>query len=276
MRSFYKLSASLIGLLMLLATFSSALVLAGTLTAPTMAVESQIGSNWYSSNWSGYVVNSSKGSVTYVYGSWRVPTVTGSRGTTAYSSFWVGIDGFIGSNTVEQIGTDSDVQNGKAAYYAWYEFYPSAMVQISSLTINPGDTISASVTYVSGTTFTVSITDVTTGKSYSTTGSVAGATETSAEWIAEAPSSYTGVLPLANFGTVKFGYDNTGVTATCDATVKGVTGSIGSFGSVSGKVVQEITMVTYRIVRKASPSTLSSDGTSFSVTWESSGSTEFM
>jgi hypothetical protein len=55
-------------------------------------------------------VTGSKASVTDVTGSWTVPAVdcTSPNGTpNGYSSFWVGIDGY-GSNTVEQIGTDSD------------------------------------------------------------------------------------------------------------------------------------------------------------------------
>jgi hypothetical protein len=250
---------------MLLVSLSPAIALSPVMASGTCAGFN--GSSWYSTNWSGYVVNGSSGSVTYVQGSWIVPAVTGSRFTTAYSSFWVGIDGFIGSSTVEQIGTDSDIQRGRPVYYAWYEFYPlEAMIQISGFTIKPGDVILASVTYSYG-VFTLLITDETTGASYSTTGTVSGATETSAEWIAEAPSSYSGVLPLANFGTVKFGNDSTGVRGTCYATIGRLTGSIGSFGSA----VQEITMVSRRGAVKALPSALSSDGTSFSVTWESAG-----
>jgi hypothetical protein len=265
-----KLCAFLIGSLMLLAVFSPALAPADTLMAPGMYVERTSGSSWYSTNWSGYAVTGSKGSVTSVNGSWTVPTVTSgaSRTTAYYSSFWVGIDGF-NSSTVEQIGTDSDIQNGNAVYYAWYEFYPQAMVQISTTTypVHPGDKMSATVTYSTGSTFTVSITDTTASWSFSTTGTVRNAARSSAEWIAEAPSSFRGVLPLANFGTVNFGYDNTGVPGTCYATLRGVTGPIGSFGSA----VQKITMVTNRGVTKASPSPLSQDNTSFSVTWASAG-----
>jgi hypothetical protein len=61
--------------------------------------------------------------------------------------------------------------------------------------------------------------------------------------------------------------DNTAVTGTCYATVSGVNGQISSFGSA----VQQITMVTSRGVTKASPSALSTDGTSFSAEWASAG-----
>src|SRR5947209_2194209 len=96
-----------------------------------------------STNWSGYAVQAPAGSVTAVYGSWMVPAVTGKG--TSYSSAWVGIDGFA-SRTVEQIGTDSDLSAGQPVYYAWYEMYPHPAVSLS-LKVQPGDTISASVTY---------------------------------------------------------------------------------------------------------------------------------
>jgi hypothetical protein len=223
-------------------------------------------SSWLSTNWSGYAVTGSAGLVSDVNGSWKVPAIVGSCPTTSeYSSFWVGIDGF-SSNTVEQIGTDSDCQRGSAVYYAWYEFYPSPSYTI--FTVKPNEVISAEVKYSSG-TFTVSIRDVTSGKSYRTSATVRSAQRSSAEWIAEAPSSSRGVLPLADFGTVYFGLDKTGISFTCYATLSGTTNPVRSFGSS----VQEITMVSSSRGHavKASPSNLSTDGTSFSVAWESSG-----
>jgi hypothetical protein len=151
------------------------------------------------------------------------------------------------------------------------------MYQIS-LSIKPGDAISANVAYTGtsgrgffgrqSSAFTVTIKDVTTGKSYTTTGTVSNAARSSAEYIAEAPSSYRGVLPLANFGTINYGTDTTSVTGTCYATINGVNGPFGSFGTA----VQQITMVTNAGATKALPSaTPSTDGTSFSVAWKSAG-----
>ena len=234
------------------------------LPMPTLAPRIRVGTS-SSTNWSGYAVTGSAGSVSDVKGSWVVPAIQGTcPSTNQYASFWVGIDGY-SSNTVEQTGTDSDCQNGKAAYYAWYEFYPKASFTITSFTIKSGDTISAEVIYSSG-KFTVTIKDTTTGKSFSTSAKVNNAKRSSAEWIAEAPYS-GGILPLADFGTVSFGSDNTGVASTCYATVGGVTGPIGSFGSS----VQTITMVSQSSATKAQPSGLSSDGTSFTITWHSAG-----
>jgi hypothetical protein len=207
--------------------------------------------------WSGYAVTGPVGSVSDVKGSWRIPAIVGACPTrNQYSSFWVGIDG-ITSETVEQIGTDSDCQKGSPVYYAWYEFYPFRTYGLFD--VNPGDVISAEVNY-SNSTFTVSIVDVSSGQSFSTSGRGRSAQRSSAEWIAEAPS-HRGILPLADFGTAYFGFDNTGINSTCYATVSGVTGSIASFGSS----VQQITMVSSSAMTRAEPSSLSSDGTSFSI-----------
>jgi hypothetical protein len=216
----------------------------------------------YSTNWSGYAVNTGAGAVSQVAGSWVVPAVSNS--VSGYSSAWVGIDGW-GSSTVEQIGTDSDYVNGHAQYYAWYEMYPAAPVNLS-LAIHPGDTISASVSYSGLNQFVLSIADVTTGGSFSTTQTLAQAQLSSAEWIQEAPSSFTGVLPLANFGTINFSGAN--------ATVSGTPGPADN--SWSGSTLYQIDMVTRNGSLKATTSALSDAGapltSSFSVTWVSSGS----
>ena len=150
-----------------------------------------------STNWSGYAVALSN--VTTVTGTWIVPTVSGSGST--YSSVWVGIDGY-SSTSVEQIGTEQDVSNGKATYYAWYEMYPQNPVNVS-LAVSPGQEITAQVSYTASNKFTLIITNDSTGKSVTTTQTLANAQRSSAEWIVEAPSSFS-VLPLANFGKVSF------------------------------------------------------------------------
>src|SRR5881296_2504678 len=235
----------------------SFLSLASAATIPqlTLAPRTHDGS-FQSTNWSGYAVTGPSGSVSDAKGSWTVPAIQGScPSTNQYSSFWVGIDGF-SSGTVEQTGTDSDCQNGAPTYYAWYEFYPHPAFLINGLTITPGDHITAEASF-NGRSFTVTITDTTTSKSFSTSAKVHSAQRSSAEWIAEAPSSSGGILPLADFGTVSF--------SACTAMVSGTSGSFGSS-------VQVITMVSNSGAVKAQPSSLSgSGGDSFSVTWKSSG-----
>ena len=214
-----------------------------------------------STNWSGYAVTGANGSATDVKGSWVVPSVNCAMTPNADSDYWVGIDGY-SSNTVEQIGTDSDCQNGSPTYYAWYEFYPKYPVTVKfplTSPIQPGDVISAEVSYSPKTgEFTVSITDVTTNESFSHTEKEPNAKRASAEWIVEDSG---GTLP--NFGTVAFGQDNTGVSRTCDATVVSASGAIGSAAFASS--LFEITLDESNGAN-ITPSSLS-DGTSFTETW---------
>jgi hypothetical protein len=197
-----------------------------------------------STNWAGY--SATGGTFTKVSATWKQPTAT-CTAATAYSSFWVGLDGD-GTNTVEQIGTDADCSGGKPVYYAWYEMYPKFPVNLS-LTIRPGDTLSASVTTNGTGSFTLSISDTTSGRSFTTVQKLRRARLGSAEVIAEAPSSGS-VLPLANFGSVGFSA----------ATVNGQ--PIGNFHP------DRIDMVSGTIT-KATTSALS-NGTAFAVTWHHS------
>jgi hypothetical protein len=219
-----------------------------------------------STNWSGYAVTGS--SFTQAAGSWVVPTVNCLTTPNTYAAFWVGLDGY-SSSTVEQTGTGVECIGKTAYYYAWYEFYPANSILISSVPVAPGNKISASVTY-SGMEFTTTITNVTTGRSYSKSSVVPGAARSSAEWIAEAPccTNSGGVLPLSAFGTASFGMDYTSVTKTNEATdkISGGAVPISSFGTSNW---QMINMVSASGAAEATTSVLSTDGTSFTVAWKS-------
>ena len=215
----------------------------------------------YSTNWSGYaaVTNLStpaSNAVTSVSGSWTVPKVTGT--STAYSSVWVGIDGY-SSPSVEQLGTEQDTsKSGATSYYAWWEMYPNPSVQITSMKISPGDSISASVTYGSS-GYTLQIKDNTTSNSFSTT-KTATAQRSSAEWIVEAPSSRSGVLPLANFGTATF--------SAAQATINGTTGAIDNASWQNTSIDMETNSGT--VIDQTSALSDSEGTSSFSVTYTGS------
>jgi len=209
-----------------------------------------------SSNWSGYAAYNA--TFTDVKGSWVQPAATCNTSGAKYASFWVGLDGYK-SSSVEQLGTDSDCSSlNNPNYYAWWEMYPNPSHQISGFAVHPGDTIYAKVSRLA-TAYTLYIKNVTTGQTFSTT-QVSTAANSSAEWVAEAPSQciiiFCRVLPLTNFGTVTF----TGALATN-----------GTQKSISGFTNDSITMtdMTGTTVR-AQPGPLSTDGTSFSDVWKHS------
>ena len=239
----------------------------GRIHAPVI-IHERHGHQVTSTNWSGYAVTGAKGSVSDVKASWIVPAIQGAcPSTDQFASFWVGIDGY-SSNTVEQIGTDSDCQNGQAVYYAWFEFYPHPSINIDSVPVAPGNLVSAEVKSAGKGSFTVTITNVSTGATFTGSGKVASADQSSAEWIAEAPYS-GGVLPLADFNTIYLGSDYTGQADTCSATVGSATGPIGL--PAFNPNLDSITMDTNAGVVKAAPSALSTDGTSFAIAWMNPG-----
>lgn len=162
---------------------------------PRVSAGAVSNAGWASSNWSGYAKT---GSYTRVTGAWVVPSVAPSRKAT-YSSQWVGIDGFNNGNLI-QTGTESDYYSGSAHYGAWWEILPAAETVIPSITVHPGDHMSASITKGSGTSWTITIADTTTGVSFSTVRTYTGP-GTSAEWIEEAPSVGGHIAPLAQYSS---------------------------------------------------------------------------
>jgi hypothetical protein len=211
-----------------------------------------------SSNWSGYVAATNlaapqANSVSSVYGTWVVPRVTGPSTGSTLSNAWVGIDGgVLGNNTVEQIGTEQDVVNGTPVYYAWWEMFSKGLKQpeqhITSMTIMPGDVITASVNYISSdisrthaNQFDLSIFDyrpsnnsVSSFSTYQTSSQTQSplAQRSTAEWIVEAPTVGNNVASLANLGLVTF--------TAASATINGVWGPI----NASGRQSQAINMTS--------------------------------
>jgi Peptidase A4 family len=200
-----------------------------------------------STNWSGYAVTGT--TYTSVSATWTQPSVNCSVTPTGWSSFWVGLDGDT-SNTVEQTGTEADCSSGRPVYSAWYEMYPKFPVNFSN-PVSAGDQFTGSVTTDGRGSFTLTLVDRTKGWTQTNVARLKHAQLSSAEVIAEAPSSSGGVLPLADFGTVGFS----------SAKVNGAALSSSTPG------LDPITMVSGSTV-KAKPSTLSNG--SFSVAWSHS------
>jgi hypothetical protein len=200
-----------------------------------------------STNWSGYAVTGGNGAFSSVSASWTEPTGTcPSRRSAQFSSFWVGLDGF-NSNSVEQTGTDVDCSGHTPRYYGWYEMFPAFPVNFSN-PVQPGDQLSASVTFSGTSTFTLVLKDSTQGWTQTITQNQSGLARSSAEVITEAPSSSSGVLPLADFGTVSYSISDANGT------------------SLGGQNPTEIIMVDNSGAQKDSTSAISGGG-AFSNTW---------
>jgi hypothetical protein len=241
-------------------------VAASTATAATVMMHRPMQSthvfndNVSSTNWGGYAVSGAP--FTDAKGTWVQPAATCTSRTHQYASFWVGIDGY-SSNSVEQLGTDSDcVGKGRASYYAWWEMYPQNSVELStsSYPVKPGDTLTAEVS-VSGTTFTLSLKS-SEGWTFTTTQTGSGLSQASAEWIAESPeicSFFCSLAQLADFGTMGFTNAEAALSGGADQPISAFTASSGP---------HNITCVTSSGTVRDSSSALSSGGTAFTIAWK--------
>jgi len=198
-----------------------------------------------SSNWSGYAATG--GNFTSVTGTWTVPTVTGS--VAGADATWVGIGG-IDTRDLIQAGTQASVNGGDVEYEAWIEMLPASSHPVS-LTVNPGDSVTVTLTQKGGIDWAITMKNNTTGGRYATTVQYTSS-NASAEWVQEAPSAGRGTIPLDDFGTLTF----TGATAVKD----GTTQDLKALGA------QAITMINGERQPLAQPSVLSADGQSFTVT----------
>jgi hypothetical protein len=110
------------------------------------------------------------------------------------------VDG-VNNASLIQAGTAQDSSNGATAYDEWYEILPANETLIAS--VSPGDHIQACINEGSLGTWTIAISDITSGQSFSQAFAYS-ASGTSAEWVEEAPKVNGLQAALANFGTVQF------------------------------------------------------------------------
>ncbi|MGA2521328.1 MAG: G1 family glutamic endopeptidase [Acidimicrobiales bacterium] len=148
-------------------------------------------------NWSGLVDTGS--TFTSVSGAWIVPTVKPSQPEEAAGE-WVGIGGTTYAPLI-QAGTSQVSVNGTTLYEMWYEMLPDNPVDFA--TANPGDLISASVTNVGLNSWRIYITDDTSNVGIDEVFSYDTPAE-SAEWVIEAPTDSSGIVPFADFRSITF------------------------------------------------------------------------
>jgi Peptidase A4 family len=186
--------------------------------------------NEANTTWAGVVL--ATGSWTGVIGSWVVPTLskpseppkTNSGFTGWWMSTWVGLDGYqpLNSNDILQIGIYQNIDTkGNASAWAWYEWwlanppsnapvYVNAQpIPFSTFQVNPGDTLVACASYVSGTAGSVTLLN----QSQSTANffhkilappPTADFNGRSAEWILEVPGGGEGYYSLPAFSPLTF------------------------------------------------------------------------
>jgi len=198
-----------------------------------------------SSNWSGYAANG--GAFTSVTATWTVPTVSAT--SSGADATWVGIGGLT-SNDLLQAGTQAMVDgSGTVEYSSWIEMLPQSSRNVP-LSVSAGDSVTVTITQQGGNDWLIAMKNNTTNGSYSVTVQYSSS-NSSAEWVQEAPSVGRGLISLDQFGIVKF----SGASAVRD----GKTMSLSALGA------KAITMINGQGQAIAQPSTIASDGSSFTI-----------
>ncbi len=192
---------------------------------------------YLNTSWAGGIINSNSSNPWYgVIAVWTIPQISQPKEQPVYDegfngwemSSWIGIDGYVPnrSNDLLQIGvTQQLLTNGEWGCFPWYEWWlkpplpPSApvyaqhSVQIMNFTVNPGDTVWASVQYVESPTGQPRSGYLYMGNE--TTGTSSGGivlapppnadfNGSSVEWIVEAPDGGEGISSLPKFTPVVF------------------------------------------------------------------------
>jgi len=170
-----------------------------------------------SSNWSGYnkgMLETGSGFHS-ISGQWTVPSATAhTRGQDEFSSSWIGIGGgcldtscTATDSTLIQTGTEQDVAaDGTPSYSTWYELIPAPSIS-TPLAVKAGDVVAADIRESVPEVWTISLKNLSTGQSWSTTLPYPS-TYATAEWIEETPLTFgtngAGLSSLPNLGSVHF------------------------------------------------------------------------
>jgi Peptidase A4 family len=212
-----------------------------------------------SANWSGYAQHTKKkATFTAVKDTWTVPTIKSGKSGTEYASDWVGVGGY-SEGTLVQAGTTEINSNGTAHYSAWTEILPAASVTISGLVIHAGDEITTVVEETSANVWSMTVSDITSGKSGGKTVNYKSSGE-SAEAIHERPEVGGGLATLAATTNVTFDPGDYSTAAPGHQTWKAL------LKATSVAKLAEIFMTNNAGTKTiASPSAPSTNGLGFSV-----------
>jgi len=103
-------------------------------------------------------------------------------------SEWVGIDGVNDPNLIQAgVREHYDHATNHVSIYAWWEILPAYETPMSTLPVRPGDQITVRIGGVSPGSWTITVTDSTTGQNFIIEQTYTG-TAATAEWIVETPS----------------------------------------------------------------------------------------
>jgi hypothetical protein len=209
-----------------------------------------------STNWSGYAVTPATDGITAVNSTFVVPSA--AIVPPGFGATWTGIGGYSSTDLIQAGVAEMSLPTLPLVgdqYYAWYELLPNAETQLtnctgdSSCTVSPGDSITVNISQDAATLWTISVADA--GHWTWSSQVTYASSNSSAEWIQEAPSIEGLQSLLADTGTTTFGPTSTYV-------VGGKTYTIAQGNPT-------LIYLSPGLVNEATPSALAANGQSFDV-----------
>ncbi len=143
--------------------------------------------------WTGYTVGG--GPFGAVTGTFTVPNLVVPTATATVAMEWVGIDGILPNTSLIQAGVSESTAPGsdQVTFQPWWEILPDdpTIVPIDwrELSVLSGHVVRVTIWQLNGSSWEISLTDDTTGQTYTTPPQTYRGPGTSAEWIVEAPAN---------------------------------------------------------------------------------------
>jgi hypothetical protein len=261
--SFVATAVASLGVCAALAATSAPIVAASAVTQGRLVKTSarevlpRHGGTATSLNWGGYAVTPASHDVTAVSSTFVVPKA--GLILPGFAATWAGIGGYNSSDLIQAGVTENSLPTNPisgAQYGAWYEILPASETPISNCagnsacTVAPGDAVTVNIHQTSPGQWDISIADPTEGWTFDKALAYSS-TESSAEWILEAPTVIAQTI-LAGVGTTHFGPTST-FTTTSGGTQTIAQGSPTAIALSPG------------LVNEATPSALGANGQSFNV-----------
>ncbi|HUZ23513.1 MAG TPA: G1 family glutamic endopeptidase [Streptosporangiaceae bacterium] len=206
-------------------------------------------------NSAGYAASRPHARFASIRATFFVPYLNCGLSKGAYSSQWVGLDGFEGKpDSVEQDGIEADCSAaGRSSFHAWYAMYPRRRA-MPALAIRSGDSVTASVSYdLADARFALALTDNTTGGHFRVHASCPRGLRcprNSAEVISSTPATRTAghlaIAPLADYGAVSF----SGISITDRA---GHRGGLRSAHWAATRIIQTRPAAPFELMARPTP-----------------------
>jgi hypothetical protein len=201
------------------------------------------------SNWSGYV--ETNGPYTAITGTFVVPSVNKYLAGSTVSE-WVGVDGWANRSLIQAGVNEVPENSGDVLVEPWWEVLPAPQKEAAGVVVAVGDSVTVTLSRVSGSTWSISLTDDTNGDVFGTNKKYEGRLS-SAEWIVEANELADGKpTQLAHYGP-QVNFTKLGVTGPQTTVIRVVMSQRGERVSTPSGAIGGAMSVAYGSVVPAAP-----------------------